>query len=216
MELLKGISDIPEKGFIPEHIEKWGIISKFMSGVPAVEIELTRNGGLCGEVYIEQPQNINIEEENKFDGWNHEIGYYVHPPTFGEKIETLFNSFCERLFGFPAKKIEKPRYYPDALFLINSDEKEICLFDQNLHGWDAIECDYRPEVPRDRIKVTCMSCGALEFRPRFSWVGYQVFDGNAPNPEGAIKFRNSFDSIAIEITCLNCGKVEDIVNAETA
>lgn len=111
---------------------------------------------------------------------------------------------------------DEQRYYADALFIKCKDSKEVCLFDAAKHGWDAVECEWHFKQETERLVVKCKSCGADEFQPRISWLGYQVFDDGPPSAEGSIKYRNSFDSIGIDILCLSCNTNENILSAETA
>lgn len=111
---------------------------------------------------------------------------------------------------------DEARFDPCALFVLQENKTEVCVFDIAKHGWDAVECDYRPDGPTKLIEVGCKACGAKGFSVRVPWLGYQVFDEGPPTPDGSIKYRNSFDSIAIEIKCLSCNVVEEILNAETA
>ena len=100
---------------MPAHIGKWGEISKFMHEVPAVEIELTKNGGLFGDIYIEQPQDI---DEN-YNGYGDLDNVYILPQTLGEKLGVLLGTVRKHLFGPKSISIDNPRYYPNALFLLN-------------------------------------------------------------------------------------------------
>ena len=111
---------------------------------------------------------------------------------------------------------DEQRYYSDALFLKQNDGVEICLFDSSKHGWDAVQCDYHFKQETEKIHVKCVSCGAEKFQPRISWLGYQVFDGEPPTTKGSLEFRDSFDSISIDIHCLSCKETETILTAETA
>lgn len=169
---LKEISDIPSGGFIPEHLSHWAEISAFLPDVPAVELELTKNNGLSGQIIISKIKEIDGDDEQ--------------------------------------------RYYASALFVEQDDSTEICIFDDSKHGWDAVECDYHFEQETERLNVKCFSCKAEKFQPRLSWLGYQVFDEGAPTAEGSLTYRNSFDSIGIDIKCLSCEASENILNAETA
>jgi ribosomal protein S27E len=111
---------------------------------------------------------------------------------------------------------DEQRYYADALFIEQDDKKEVCLFDASKHGWDAVECDYHFKQETELLYVKCINCSAEKFEPRISWLGYQVFDGERPTVSGSLKYRNSFDSIGIDIKCLSCGTSENILNTETA
>jgi len=169
---LKNLSDIPAGGFIPEHLSPWAEIEVFLPDVPAVELNLTQNGKLQGEIIIDNITDLEGDE--------------------------------------------KQRYYADALYVVQSDKTEICIFDAAKHGWDAVECDSHFKQNTERLNVKCRSCGTDRFQPRISWLGYQVFDEGPPSVEGSIEFRNSFDSIGIDILCLSCGNNENILSAETA
>lgn len=169
---LRKLGDIPNGGFIPEHLSSWAMISAFMPDVPAVELDLTKTDPLQGKIIIHNVKDVAGDDEQ--------------------------------------------RYYPDALFVERNDEKEICVFDISKHGWDAVECEWHFEQETEKLIVNCKSCGGDQFLPRISWLGYQVFDGENPTAEGSMKYRNSFDSISIDILCLNCGTNECILTAETA
>lgn len=169
---LRNLSDIPPGGFIPEHLSPWAEIEVLLPDVPAVELNLTQNGKLQGQVMIDNITDLEGDEQN--------------------------------------------RYYADALYIEQDDKTEFCLFDAAKHGWDAVECDYHFKQNTERLYVKCKSCGANKFQPRISWLGYQVFDDGPPSAEGSIKYRNSFDSIAIDILCLGCSANENILSAETA
>lgn len=110
---------------------------------------------------------------------------------------------------------DNQRYYADALFVEQDNKKEVCIFDASIHGWDAVECDFHFKRATERLYVKCVNCGAEKFEPRISWLGYQVFEGETPTVNGSLKYRNSFDSIGIDIKCLSCGTSENILNEET-
>lgn len=164
MTYSENLNELPIGAFIPTYLEHWAVIKKFMPEVPAVEIDLTANGGLAGEIYCwhDAEQNPAAEE-----------------------------------------------FYPEAIDLVTDDGKKVCIIDQRLHGWDAIQCDFKPEGPRISTQWKCKSCGKKEFSSRFSWLGYQVFDEGWQNSGSELmEFRDSYDSAAVDVECLACGHVE--------
>lgn len=111
---------------------------------------------------------------------------------------------------------DEERYLPSALFIKQDGNSDVCVFDLSKHGWDAVECNYFPDSKTKSFDVECVKCGAEKFEPRISWLGYQVSDEGLPSATDSIKYRNSFDSISIDIKCLSCGTNENILNEETA
>ena len=109
-------------------------------------------------------------------------------------------------------------FYPEAIEVLQDGGSKICLIDQRIHGWDAIQCDLKPEGPRVSSRWKCRGCGDIEFVARFSWLGYQVFDEGWENSgPDLLKFRDSFDSAAIDVTCLSCKLTQEcLFEAELA
>ena len=121
-------------------------------------------------------------------------------------------------FHDPEQSPNEEEFYPEAIEIIDEKNGKVCIFDERIHGYDAIQCDWKPEGERVSSQWFCKSCKSETFSAKFSWLGYQVFDEGWENSgSNLMEMRDSFDSIAIDLTCKNCGHLEAaLVEAELA
>ena len=159
------LNALPKGAFIPTFLQRWAKITSFMPDVPAVELELTENDGLSGNIICWHSLDQNPKDKE---------------------------------------------FFPEAISCVLECGTEVFLIDERRHGWDAIQCDFKPEGERTSSKWACLSCGEDKFIPRFSWLGYQVFDEGWENSGSELmEFRDSFDSATIDVKCLKCGHVQE-------